>query len=106
MSTTPALRRVQCRGPTHRPSWSSAAEDTVRLLRLACRNPAARSGLQAGESAPQRAARRAVATGGVLPVYRRAMSRIMSGIQPTGNLHIGNYLGALVSWVRMQDQYE
>ena len=30
----------------------------------------------------------------------------MSGIQPTGNLHIGNYLGALVNWVRLQEQYE
>ena len=34
------------------------------------------------------------------------MVRIMSGIQPTGNLHIGNYLGALVNWVRLQQQYE
>ncbi len=34
------------------------------------------------------------------------MARIMSGVQPTGNLHIGNYLGALVNWVRLQDQYE
>ncbi len=30
----------------------------------------------------------------------------MSGIQPTGNLHIGNYLGALVNWVELQRQYE
>ncbi len=30
----------------------------------------------------------------------------MSGIQPTGNLHIGNYLGALVNWVELQKQYE
>ncbi|MEI6130504.1 MAG: tryptophan--tRNA ligase [Planctomycetota bacterium] len=34
------------------------------------------------------------------------MARIMSGIQPTGNLHIGNYLGALVNWVKMQEQFE
>jgi tryptophanyl-tRNA synthetase len=34
------------------------------------------------------------------------MSRIMSGIQPTGNLHIGNYLGALVNWVRMQSEFD
>jgi len=32
--------------------------------------------------------------------------RIMSGIQPTGNLHIGNYLGALVNWVKLQEQYD
>jgi tryptophanyl-tRNA synthetase len=29
--------------------------------------------------------------------------RIVSGIQPTGNLHLGNYLGAIRNWVRMQD---
>lgn len=34
------------------------------------------------------------------------MARIMSGVQPTGNLHIGNYLGALVNWVRLQEQYD
>jgi tryptophanyl-tRNA synthetase len=35
-----------------------------------------------------------------------AMVRTMSGIQPTGNLHIGNYLGALVNFVELQQQYE
>ncbi|MFM1873002.1 MAG: tryptophan--tRNA ligase [Planctomycetota bacterium] len=34
------------------------------------------------------------------------MFRTMSGVQPTGNLHIGNYLGALVNWVELQKQYE
>jgi tryptophanyl-tRNA synthetase len=34
------------------------------------------------------------------------MSRIFSGIQPTGNLHLGNYLGAIRNWVRLQHQYE
>ncbi|TYC85305.1 tryptophan--tRNA ligase [Novosphingobium sp. BW1] len=29
--------------------------------------------------------------------------RIVSGIQPTGNLHLGNYLGAITNWVKMQD---
>jgi tryptophanyl-tRNA synthetase len=28
--------------------------------------------------------------------------RVVSGIQPTGNLHLGNYLGAIRNWVRMQ----
>ena len=32
--------------------------------------------------------------------------RVLSGIQPTGQLHIGNYLGALKNWVSMQDAYE
>jgi tryptophanyl-tRNA synthetase len=30
--------------------------------------------------------------------------RVVSGIQPTGNLHLGNYLGAIKNWVKMQDQ--
>ncbi|GGC24063.1 tryptophan--tRNA ligase [Novosphingobium marinum] len=30
--------------------------------------------------------------------------RIVSGIQPTGNLHLGNYLGAIRNWVAMQDE--
>ena len=29
--------------------------------------------------------------------------RVVSGIQPTGQLHLGNYLGAIRNWVRMQD---
>ena len=32
--------------------------------------------------------------------------RIFSGAQPTGELHIGNYLGALKNWVSLQDEYE
>ena len=34
------------------------------------------------------------------------MSRIFSGVQPTGDLHLGNYLGALRNWVALQNDYE
>ena len=34
------------------------------------------------------------------------MARIFSGIQPSGELHIGNYLGAVQNWVKLQDQHE
>lgn len=34
------------------------------------------------------------------------MKRVLSGIQPTGNLHLGNYLGALRNWTFMQKEYE
>ncbi len=34
------------------------------------------------------------------------MNRIFSGIQPTGNLHLGNYLGAIRNWVKLQRDYE
>ncbi len=35
-----------------------------------------------------------------------AKKRIFSGIQPTGLIHIGNYLGAIKNWVPLQDQYD
>jgi len=34
------------------------------------------------------------------------MRRVFSGIQPSGELHLGNYLGAVKNWVRMQEEYE
>jgi tryptophanyl-tRNA synthetase len=34
------------------------------------------------------------------------MNRIFSGVQPTGNLHLGNYLGAVRNWVALQNDYE
>jgi tryptophanyl-tRNA synthetase len=33
-------------------------------------------------------------------------ARVLSGVQPSGNLHIGNYLGALANWVKIQYDYE
>lgn len=41
--------------------------------------------------------------------YNAAMKtrpRVLSGIQPTGKLHLGNYLGALKNWVAMQDEFD
>ena len=34
------------------------------------------------------------------------MNRIFSGVQPTGNLHLGNYLGAIRNWVALQRDYD
>ena len=34
------------------------------------------------------------------------MNRIFSGVQPSGNLHIGNYLGAIKNWVSLQKSFE
>ncbi len=34
------------------------------------------------------------------------MERVFSGAQPTGNLHLGNYLGAIRNWVELQKKYE
>ena len=38
--------------------------------------------------------------------HRGSMNRIFSGVQPTGNLHLGNYLGAIRNWVRLQRDFD
>ena len=35
--------------------------------------------------------------------WRGSLDRIFSGVQPTGNLHIGNYLGAIKNFVELQN---
>jgi tryptophanyl-tRNA synthetase len=35
-----------------------------------------------------------------------AKKRVLSGMRPTGKLHLGNYMGALANWVKLQDQYD
>jgi tryptophanyl-tRNA synthetase len=40
------------------------------------------------------------------PAPYAGQNRIVSGVQPTGDLHLGNYLGALVKFVRMQHEME
>ena len=37
---------------------------------------------------------------------RGLKGRILSGVQPTGNLHLGNYLGAIRNFARLQNDYE
>ena len=34
------------------------------------------------------------------------MQKLFSGVQPSGNLHIGNYLGAVKQWVDLQDEHD
>ena len=36
----------------------------------------------------------------------KATPRVFSGMQPTGNLHLGNYLGAMVNWIAMAETHE
>ena len=40
------------------------------------------------------------------PKGPKDLMRVVSGIQPTGNLHLGNYLGAIKRWVKLQDEVE
>jgi tryptophanyl-tRNA synthetase len=41
-----------------------------------------------------------------MPPSPNQRKRVVSGMRSTGKLHLGNYVGALQNWVRMQDQYE
>lgn len=41
--------------------------------------------------------------GGEVKSERR--KRVLSGVQPTGSLHLGNYLGAIKNWVQLQEEY-
>jgi tryptophanyl-tRNA synthetase len=36
----------------------------------------------------------------------KSRGRVLSGMRSTGKLHLGNYVGALDNWVRMQDEYQ
>ncbi len=40
------------------------------------------------------------------PANRSMRPRVLSGMRPTGKLHLGNYMGALANWVKLQDEYE
>jgi tryptophanyl-tRNA synthetase len=40
------------------------------------------------------------------PLTPNFRPRVLSGMRPTGKLHLGNYMGALANWVKLQDQYE
>jgi tryptophanyl-tRNA synthetase len=40
------------------------------------------------------------------PDISSSRPRVLSGMRPTGKLHLGNYMGALANWVKLQDQYE
>ena len=40
------------------------------------------------------------------PIISSSRPRVLSGMRPTGKLHLGNYMGALANWVKLQQDYE
>jgi tryptophanyl-tRNA synthetase len=40
------------------------------------------------------------------PDLSSSRPRVLSGMRPTGKLHLGNYMGALANWVKLQDKYD
>ena len=65
------------------------------------RGPATGELAACSKSNDDKVLRRSVTLGYVI-----SMPRIFSGIQPSGELHIGNLLGAVQNWVTLQSQYE
>jgi len=41
-----------------------------------------------------------------MTLFTKSRKRVLSGMRSTGKLHLGNYVGALENWVRMQDEYQ
>jgi tryptophanyl-tRNA synthetase len=54
---------------------------------------------------PNRAPRLDLTGAGDTTKQRQTMETVFSGIQPTGELHLGNYLGAIRTWVELQETY-
>src|SRR6202030_1197509 len=40
------------------------------------------------------------------PMTTNQNKRVLSGMRPTGKLHLGNYMGALYNWLRLQHEYD
>ena len=69
----------------------------------AARGIAASAAPQTAVAAEQPSSSTAAGKAGEGAVQRR--QRVLSGVQPTGSLHLGNYLGAIRNWVKLQEEY-
>ena len=56
--------------------------------------------------APRPAPRAGAVRGPLLQSRAMATDRVLSGMRPTGALHLGHYHGALKNWVRLQDDHD
>src|SRR4030095_12227750 len=90
--SSPARLGIGCLASRH---WSAAAWPSISR----------RSGFSAEPT--RKSCARCSGEGGLTPMPAdRQRMRVVSGIQPTGDLHLGNLLGAILRWVRMQDEAE
>src|SRR5690606_29049852 len=99
--------RVRDRGPVRRPRHPRPGRPRCLWRGGACDGCAPAGG---GSPTPAAAPRLTPPTGGGdnprPPSGTTRMNRIFSGIQPTGNLHLGNYLGAIRNWVALQKDFD
>jgi tryptophanyl-tRNA synthetase len=68
------------------------------LARLLCTFKEKNAGLQTGHYKGKRQ------ENGLEPGQKGKRARVLSGMRPTGRMHIGNYFGALANWVRLQNE--
>ena len=86
-----AAHRGRIASPVAAMRLRSAQQRLPAALRMSATVPTAEGSEAAGASKEEK------------PAVRK---RILSGVQPTGNLHLGNYLGAIRQWVANQEEYE
>src|SRR5205807_8225550 len=81
------------RSPRLRPARNVRTDPDVRL-----RRSCSWRGLQPGDENSEKGARQ--------PVTTNPKPRVLSGMRSTGKLHLGNYVGALENWVKLQEEYD
>src|SRR5437764_15385696 len=89
--------------------WPKGAKHaTARIRAIWPLTPgAAGNGFSASASyASCRVMRRAKTSLGAFARMAKFVERVFSGVQPTGNLHLGNYLGAIVKFVELQKTHD
>jgi hypothetical protein len=84
-----------------RAGGAAAAQRAAASASASAAAPAAADGAAAASAREPGAG--AAAAGAPPAAVRR--KRILSGVQPTGAIHLGNYLGAIRNWVALQDEY-
>ncbi|MGH2367704.1 MAG: tryptophan--tRNA ligase, partial [Chloroflexota bacterium] len=97
----------QVKNLTRRPF---SAQEGGRLSDAGGRRPPFSCGEGAGGLGPRRQSHMAISTAPspapAESAQKETRPRVLSGIQPSGNLHLGNYLGAVKQWVDYQDQFD
>lgn len=120
-SSSSSLRRARnSHGDGHHrrhfrgPAQSLVVESTATATALQRRTAATLTSMSGGDPvavpAQELGAAANIATGTASGVGVKAPTerkkRVLSGVQPTGSIHLGNYLGAIKNWVALQDEYD
>ena len=107
LATQALLPQQQQQHQQRRPhSYQQQQQQQQQRLATRCASTAATAAeaAAAAAAAPATAEQeQAAADGGAKPAQRK---RVLSGVQPTGRLHLGNYLGAIKNWVPLQEEYD